>query len=128
MNKTLNIINRLLDILKGVLVRFKNAGFGIFFIKNLFTLPDFFKDPECSIFSKIKVVCTFLITLFYFVSSVDIIPEFLLGGFGVIDDVLICIWSIGLINDELCKYKKMVEDSPRSNILEDVNWKIHDDE
>ena len=56
MNDKLSIINRLLDWFKLVLVRFKNAGFGIFFIKNLFILPEFFKDREANVFSKIKIV------------------------------------------------------------------------
>ena len=82
MNDKLSIINRLLDWFKLVLVRFKNAGFGIFFIKNLFILPEFFKDREANVFSKIKIVSTFLVTIFYFMSSIDFIPEILLGGLG----------------------------------------------
>ena len=123
-----NIVNRLLDLLKNVLVRFKNAGFGIFFIKNLFVLPDFFTDRELNILSKFKVVFTFLITLFYFISSIDFLPEFLFGGAGFIDDLFILVWSIGLINEELSNYKKSLENGPKSKIIKDVNWKIKDDE
>ena len=32
----ISIVNKVLDWLKNVLVRFKKAGFGLFFIKNLF--------------------------------------------------------------------------------------------
>ena len=128
MNDKLSIINRLLDWFKLVLVRFKNAGFGIFFIKNLFILPEFFKDREANVFSKIKIVSTFLVTIFYFMSSIDFIPEILLGGLGFIDDVFILVWSIGLINEELNKYKVEFENSPKSKIIENDKWEIHDDE
>ena len=128
MNDKLSIINRLLDWFKLVLVRFKNAGFGIFFIKNLFILPEFFKDREANVFSKIKIVSTFLVTIFYFMSSIDFIPEILLGGLGFIDDVFILVWSIGLINEELNKYKVEFENSPKSKIIENVKWENHDDE
>ena len=128
MNDKLSIINRLLDWFKLVLVRFKNAGFGIFFVKNLFILPEFFKDREANVFSKIKIVSTFLVTIFYFMSSIDFIPEILLGGLGFIDDVFILVWSIGLINEELNKYKVEFENSSKSKIIENVKWEIHDDE
>lgn len=127
-NKFVNILNRLLDWFKLVLVRFKNAGFGLFFIKNVFIIPDFFKDKDASIFSKVKVVLTFFVTLLYFMSSIDLIPEILLGGFGFIDDIFALMWSIGLINEEINNYKIEFENSPKSKIIEDVNWKIHDDE
>ena len=41
MNKTMNTGNRFLDSLKRVLVRFKDAGFGIKFIKNLIKFKRF---------------------------------------------------------------------------------------
>ncbi|MDO5010743.1 MAG: YkvA family protein [Intestinibacter bartlettii] len=127
-NKFVNILNRLLDWFKLVLVRFKNAGFGLFFIKNVFIIPDFFKDKDASIFSKVKVGLTFFVTLLYFMSSIDLIPEILLGGFGFIDDIFVLMWSIGLVNEEINNYKIEFENSPKSKIIEDVNWKIHDDE
>ncbi|WP_207743896.1 DUF1232 domain-containing protein [Clostridium sp. 1001270J_160509_D11] len=71
---------------------------------------------------------TFLVTIFYFMSSIDFIPEILLGGLGFIDDVFILVWSIGLINEELNKYKVEFENSPKSKIIENVKWEIHDDE
>ncbi|MGM9534444.1 MAG: YkvA family protein [Intestinibacter sp.] len=120
-------MNRLLDWIKNVLVRFRKAGFGIFFIKNLFLLPDFFTDNDLNIFSKMKVAFTFLITLFYFMSSIDLMPEFLFGSLGFIDDLLILIWAIGLINEELLNYKMLLQNSPKSKIIEDVNWEIKDD-
>ena len=126
-NNFLNIINRLLDWFKNVFVRFRKAGFGVFFIKNLFVLPDFFTDKEWSIFSKMKVVFTCLATLFYFMSSIDFMPEVLFGGFGFIDDLLVLIWAIGSMNQELCNYKSNLDSGPKSKIIEDVNWNIKDD-
>ncbi|MGN1031973.1 MAG: YkvA family protein [Intestinibacter sp.] len=127
MNNFSNIVNILLDWIKNVLVRFKKAGFGVFFIKNLFILPDFFTDKELNILSKMKVVFTFLVTMFYFMSSIDLMPEILFGGFGFIDDLLILVWAIGSINEELSNYKMILDSSPKSKIIEDVNWKIKDD-
>lgn len=127
-NNFLSIVDRMLDWLKKVLVRFKNAGFGLFFIKNLFTLPDFFSDKNYNIVHKVKVVFTFLVTIIYFMSSIDVIPEFALGGFGFIDDLFILMWSIGLINEELDNYKLEEKKNPRSKIIEDVDWNIQDDE
>ena len=114
-------------MVKNVLVRFKKAGFGLFFIKNLFILPEFFSDREYSIFAKIKVVLTFLVTIFYFMSSFDFLPEAFFGGFGFIDDFLILAWGIGLINEELANYKTEFENSLKSKIIEDVHWEIRDD-
>ena len=107
----ISIVNKVLDWLKNVLVRFKKSGFGLFFIKNLFILPEFFSDREYSIFAKIKVVLTFLVTIFYFMSSFDFLPEVFFGGFGFIDDFLILAWGIGLINEELANYKTEFENS-----------------
>ena len=123
----ISIVNKVLDWLKNVLVRFKKAGFGLFFIKNLFILPEFFSDREYSIFAKIKVVLTFLVTIFYFMSSFDFLPEVFFGGFGFIDDFLILAWGIGLINEELAIYKTEFENSLKSKIIEDVHWEIRDD-
>ena len=123
----ISIVNKVLDWLKNVLVRFKKSGFGLFFIKNLFILPEFFSDREYSIFAKIKVVLTFLVTIFYFMSSFDFLPEAFFGGFGFIDDFLILAWGIGSINEELANYKTEFENSPKSKIIEDVHWEIRDD-
>lgn len=117
----ISIVNKVLDWLKNVLVRFKKSGFGLFFIKNLFILPEFFSDREYSIFAKIKVVLTFLVTIFYFMSSFDFLPEAFFGGFGFIDDFLILAWGIGLINEELANYKTEFENSLKSKIIEDVH-------
>ena len=56
MNKTMNTGNRFLDSLKRVLVRFKDAGFGIKFIKNLPKVADYFSDKNVSILGKSKVL------------------------------------------------------------------------
>ena len=126
-NNFLNIVNKLLDLLKNTLVRFKKAGFGIFFMKNLFTLPDLFTDREYNPISKLKIIATFLITISYFASSFDFMPEALFGGLGFLDDVLILIWSVGLINEQILNYQKAFENSPKSKIIEDVNWKMEDE-
>lgn len=126
-NNFLGILNKMLDWLKHVLVRFKKAGFGLFFIKNLFIIPDYFSDKEYNITCKVKLVGIFLITIIYFISGIDILPEFVFGGIGLIDDILILMWSIGLINEELDNYKKEFNKNTKSKIIEDVEWKIHDD-
>ena len=81
----ISIVNKVLDWLKNVLVRFKKAGFGLFFIKNLFILPEFFSDREYSIFAKIKVVLTFLVTIFYFMSSFDFLVLIFCQKFSLVD-------------------------------------------
>ena len=60
--------------------------------------------------------------------TIDFIQENLLRRIGFIDDVFILVWSIGLINEELNKYKVEFENSPKSKIIENVKWEIHDDE
>ena len=66
-------------------------------------------------------------TIFYFMSSIDFITEIFFGGLGFIDDVFILAWSIGLINEELNKYKVEFENSPKSKIIENVKWEIRDE-
>lgn len=127
-NNFFKVVNKLLDLLKNTLVRFKKSGFGIFFVKNLFTLPDLFTDREYNVLSKLKIISTFAITLAYFASSIDFIPEALFGGLGFLDDLLILIWSVGMINEQILNYKKNFENSPKSKIIEDVNWKMEDEQ
>ena len=135
MNKTMNTGNRFLDSLKRVLVRFKDAGFGIKFIKNLPKVADYFSDKNVSILGKSKLLLSFIVTLIYFVFAVDVIPEVLFGPIGFLDDIFIIIWMIGIVNEELSKYsgpqdfssksnKKVYKDS---NIIDDVTYSIKDD-
>lgn len=135
MNKTMNTGNRFLDSLKRVLVRFKDAGFGIKFIKNLPKVADYFSDKNVSILGKSKVLLSFIVTLIYFVFGIDVIPEVLFGPIGFLDDIFVIIWMIGIVNEELSKYsgpqdfssksnKKVYKDS---NIIDDVTYSIKDD-
>ena len=94
MNKTMNTGNRFLDSLKRVLVRFKDAGFGIKFIKNLPKVADYFSDKNVSILGKSKVLLSFIVTLIYFVFAIDVIPEVLFGPIGFLDDIFVIIWIV----------------------------------
>ena len=135
MNKTMNTGNWFLDSLMRVLVRFKDAGFGIKFIKNLPKVADYFCDKNVSILGKSKVLLSFIVTLIYFVFAIDVIPEVLFGPIGFLDDIFVIIWMIGIVNEELSKYsgpqdfssksnKKVYKDS---NIIDDVTYSIKDD-
>jgi len=126
MEKINKLINFLLDFLKKILVRFKNSKFGILFIVNLFKIPDFMKDSKVSILSKIKVVASIFIAIFYFVSAIDIIPEILTGPFGFFDDLLVLTWSLGIMSEEVEKYKKNIKGYKDKNIIENVNFEIKD--
>ena len=136
MNKTMNNGNRLLDSFKRVLVKFREAGFGIGFIKNLPKVADYFSDRNVSFLGKAKVFFSFIATLIYFVFAIDIIPEILFGPIGFLDDAFMIIWAIGTINEELAKYKGPQDPSVRENrkvykdpnIIDDASYSIKDDE
>ena len=135
MNKTMNTGNRFLDSLKRVLVRFKDAGFGIKFIKNLPKVADYFSDKNVSILGKSKLLLSFIVTLIYFVFAIDVIPEVLFGPIGFLDDIFVIIWMIGIVNEELSKYSGPQDFSSKSNkkvykdpnIIDDVTYSIKDD-
>ena len=116
------IINIVLDILKKILVRFKNAKF------DLLKLPDFMTDKRINIVDKIKVISVLIFTISYFVSGVDIIPEMIAGAFGFIDDAIVLIWSIGIVNEEINKYRVIAKKDKHSNIIENVEFSIKDEE
>lgn len=122
------IINIVLDILKKILVRFKNAKFGLVFVFDLLKLPDFMTDKRINIADKIKVISVLIFTISYFVSGVDIIPEMIAGTFGFIDDVIVLIWSIGIVNEEINKYRVIAKKDKHSAIIENVNFSIKDEE
>ncbi len=136
MNKTMNTGNRFLDSFKRILVRFKEAGFGIGFIKNLPKVADYFSDRNVSFLGKAKVFFSFVATLIYFVFSIDVIPEALFGPLGFFDDAFMIIWAIGIINEELSKYKGPQDPYERSgkkvykdpNIIDDASYSIKDEE
>lgn len=127
MNNLMKIINILLDSLKRVLVRFKDAKFGLLFIINIFKIPDFITDRRVNILSKFKLIFSLAVALIYTMSGIDFIPEMIAGVFGFVDDIFIILWSLGIVNEEIEKYKKMVRENKDSNIIEDVNFKINDD-
>ncbi|MCC0634286.1 DUF1232 domain-containing protein [Clostridioides sp. ZZV15-6388] len=121
-------IDIILDTLKKILVRFKNAKFGLLFIFDLFKLPDFMTEKRINIINKVKVVSVLVFTVSYFVSGIDIIPEMLAGVFGFIDDAIVLIWSIGIVNEEINKYRIIAKKEKHSNIIENVEFSIKDEE
>lgn len=122
------VVNIILDFLKKILVRFKNAKFGLLFIFDLLKLPDFMTDKRINIVYKVKVVSVLIFTISYFVSGVDIIPEMLTGAFGFIDDIIVLIWSIGIVNEEINRYRNITKKDKHSNIIENVEFSIKDEE
>ncbi|RDY28587.1 DUF1232 domain-containing protein [Romboutsia weinsteinii] len=127
MKNLMKIIDILLDLLKRVLVRFKDAKFGLLFIINIFKIPDFITDKRVNILSKFKLIFSLAVALIYTMSGIDFIPEMITGVFGFIDDIFIILWSLGIVNEEIEKYKKMVRENEDPNIIENVNFKINDD-
>lgn len=127
MKKIMKVIDILLDVLKKILVRFKNAKFGLLFIINIFSIPDFITDRNVSIISKFKVIFSLGIAILYMVSGIDFIPEMITGVFGLIDDILVVLWSLGIVNEELEKYKKSIKENIDPNIIEGVNFSVKDD-
>lgn len=122
------IINIVLDILKKILVRFKNVKFGLVFVFDLFKLFDFMIDKRINIVDKIKVIFVLIFIIFYFVFGVDIILEMIVGVFGFIDDVIVLIWSIGIVNEEINKYRVIIKKDKYLNIIENVEFFIKDEE
>lgn len=128
MKTLIHIANILLDALKRVLVRFKNAKFGLLFFIDIFKIPDFILDKRVNILSKFKLVFALAAALFYIVSSIDIIPEMITGAFGFIDDIFVIVWSLGIAIEEIEKYKKMIEESKDPRIIDNVNYSVKDEE
>ncbi|KPI50361.1 hypothetical protein KW94_15260 [Clostridioides difficile] len=122
------MVNIILDFFKKILVRFKKAKFGLLFIFDLLKLPDFMTDKRINIVYKVKVVSVLIFTISYFVSGVDIIPEMLTGAFGFIDDIIVLIWSIGIVNEEINRYRNITKKDKHSNIIENVEFSIKDEE
>jgi len=127
MKEIMKVIDFLLDGLKRILVRFKDAKFGLLFIINIFIIPDFITDRDVSIISKFKVISSLGIAILYMVSGIDFIPEMITGLFGLIDDILVMVWSLGIVNEELAKYKKGIKENTDPNIIEGVNFHIKND-
>ena len=125
MNKMSFIIDMLLNALKKTLVRFKDAKFGLLFFINIFKIPDFLSDNRVNIISKAKLIFSLAVAVIYIISGIDFIPELITGLFGFVDDAFVLLWSLGIVNEEIEKYKKMIKDSKDPNIIEDVKYNIY---
>ena len=121
MSKRSFVTDMILDTFKRVLVRFKNAKFGLLFFINIFKIPDFLTDNRVNIFSKFKLIFSLS------TASIDLIPEILTGMFGFIDDIFVLVWSLGIVNEEIEKYKQLLKDSKDPNVIENVNYNIYDE-
>ncbi len=116
----------ILDRLKKIIVRFRESKFGLLFIINIFKIPDFLADKRVDILTRIKVLLVMVITGAYFLSGIDLIPELILGAFGFADDGLLLIWGIGIISEEIEKYKKMINEKDGKTVINDVDYEIKD--
>lgn len=127
MNKISFFTNMILDTLKKVLVRFKNAKFGLLFFVNIFKIPDFLTDNRVNILSKIKLIFSLSTAILYILSGIDVIPEILLGAFGFVDDIFVLVWSLGIVNEEIEKYKNILKDGKDPNVIENVRYNIYEE-
>ncbi|CEQ27788.1 DUF1232 domain-containing protein [Paraclostridium sordellii] len=127
MKKVIKVFELFLDIFKKKLVKLKNNKFGISYLINLFKVWNFYKDKDVSLISKFKVTFAILIALIYLILGIDFIPEFLLGAFGFVDDLIVIIWSLEIVNNEIEKYKKLKKEIKNSNIIEGVTFSIKDE-
>ena len=127
MKNLIKVIDVLLDGLKRILVRFREAKLGLLFIINIFKIPDFISDKRVSIINKFRLIFALATTIIYTVSGIDFIPEIIAGIFGFIDDVFILVWSLGIVNEEIEKYKKMIKENENSNIIEGIDFHIKDE-
>ncbi|RDY24981.1 DUF1232 domain-containing protein [Romboutsia maritimum] len=127
MKNLMRVIDSALNLFKKILVRFRNSKFGLLFIVNIFKIPDFINDKNVNIISKLKVIFSMIVGILYLVLGIDFIPEFIFGGFGLIDDSLVLIWSLGIVNEEIEKYKKNLKEHKNSNIIEDIEFTIKDE-
>lgn len=127
MNNTMNVVDKLLDALKRVLGRFRDAKFGLLFFVNMFKLPDFFADRRVNVISKFRVVFALGTALIYLISGVDFVPEMIAGLFGFFDDIFVLIWSLGIVSEEVEKYKKIVKEDNDPNVIDGVDYKIYED-
>ncbi|MDK2563000.1 DUF1232 domain-containing protein [Romboutsia sedimentorum] len=130
MKDSVKVIDIFLDKFKKVLVRFRDAKFGLLFIVNIFKLPDFFTDRDVNIISKFKVAFSLGTAMLYIISGIDFIPEMILGAFGFIDDIFVLVWSLGIVNEEIEKYKKKLKENENinKNIIDDVKFDIKDED
>ncbi|HSQ87368.1 DUF1232 domain-containing protein [Romboutsia sp.] len=126
MKNLMKVIDALLDGLKRVLVRFREAKLGLLFIINIFKIPDFISDKRVNIINKFRLIFALTIAIIYIVSGIDFIPEIIVGIFGFIDDMFVLVWSLGIVNEEIEKYKKIIKKNKDPKIIEDVDFHIRD--
>lgn len=127
MDNLMKIVDILLDKFKKVLVRFKDAKFGLAFFINMFKIPDFITDRDVSIINKSRLIFALATALIYIISGIDFIPEMIAGVFGFLDDIFVVIWSLGIANEEIEKYKKNIKGNIDPNVIDDVDFSIRDD-
>jgi len=127
MKKLIKVIDALLDGLKRVLVRFREAKLGLLFIINIFKIPDFISDKRVNIINKFRLIFALTTAIIYIVSGIDFIPEMIAGIFGFIDDIFVLVWTLGIVNEEIEKYKKMIKENKNPNVIEDVDFHIRDE-
>lgn len=127
MKNLMKVISVLLDGLKRVLVRFREAKLGLLFIINIFKVPDFISDKRVSIINKFRVIFALATSIIYIVSGIDFIPEIIVGAFGFIDDIFVLVWSLGIVSEEIEKYKKMIKENKDPNVIEGVDFHIRDE-
>ena len=127
MKNLMKVINVLLDGLKRVLVRFREAKLGLLFIINIFKVPDFISDKRVNIINKFRLIFALATAIIYIVSGIDFIPEMIAGIFGFIDDIFVLVWSLGIVNEEIEKYKKMIKENKDPNVIEGVDFHIRDE-
>lgn len=127
MKNLIKVIDVLLDGLKKVLVRFREAKLGLLFIINIFRIPDFISDKRVNILNKFRLIFALSTAIIYLVSGIDFIPEIIAGVFGFIDDIFVLVWCLGIVNEEIEKYKKIIKKNENPNIIEDVDFHIRDE-
>lgn len=95
------------------------------FFKRIHLLSKFIKDKNISRLKKFKIIGILFLGFLYFVSPIDVVPEFFVG-LGIIDDGVILIYILTIINEELDKYVKL-NDEYDNKVLENIDYKIKDE-
>ncbi|MGM0378117.1 MAG: DUF1232 domain-containing protein [Bacillota bacterium] len=102
---------------------FKFLNFNTF--SNIVYLPKFFLDGNVSVYEKLETTIYILLII----SPVDILPELLVGGLGLIDDTFIFIVLSKRILSKLDKYDKdndNIDDSEDEEETIEVDYEIKD--
>lgn len=104
----------------------KKLKYAFSFFKRINLLSKFVKDPNVSRFKKIKIIGSLLFGFLYFLSPIDVVPEFFVG-LGIIDDGVIILYILTIINEELDQYVQLNDKEYDNKILENIDYKIKDD-